>query len=84
MNPPLDYLLEAKLDSRGKIYFNEFGIDFDEYEELIRKRLDEHQSILIQKSNIKDVCALLDMKSSKYFYEFTQLFSRRSFCSNSW
>jgi hypothetical protein len=38
--------------------------DFDEYEELIRKRLDEHQSILVQKSNIKDVCALLDMKSN--------------------
>lgn len=65
--------LEAKLDSRGKVNFNEFAIDFDEYEELIRKRLDEHQSILIQKSNIKDVCALLDMKSSKYFYEFTFL-----------
>ena len=56
--------LAGKLDSRGKVYSNKFALDFDEYEELVRKRLDEHQSILIQKSNIKDVCALLDMKSS--------------------
>ena len=41
-------------------------VDFEEFEDLLRKKLDEHQSQLIQKSNIKDVCALLDSKSSKY------------------
>jgi hypothetical protein len=57
--------LSNKLDTKGKQLLPLKSIDFDEYEELIRKRLDEHQSILVQKSNIKDVCALLDMKSSK-------------------
>ena len=41
--------------------------DFDEFDEICRKKFDELQNHLLQKSNIKDVCALLDMKASKYF-----------------
>jgi hypothetical protein len=39
---------EGKLDSRGKfkdIYL--ICVDFEGYEEVIRKRLDEHQSMLV-------------------------------------
>jgi hypothetical protein len=45
----------AKLDAR----------DFDEFDAILRKKIEEIQAHLLQKSNIKDVCALLDMKSSK-------------------
>jgi hypothetical protein len=57
--------LAGKVDTRcNKLsLFN--LLDFEEFEELLRKKLDEHQSLLVQKSNIKDVCALLDSKSSK-------------------
>ncbi len=46
--------LNSKIDSR----------EFDEYDESLKRRFDEMQSHLLQKSNIKDVCALLDMKSN--------------------
>lgn len=39
-------------------------VDFDEFDEILRKKIEEVQNHLLQKSNIKDVCALLDMKSS--------------------
>lgn len=32
---------------------------------MLRKKVEELQGNVVQKSNIKDVCALLDMKSSK-------------------
>jgi hypothetical protein len=38
--------------------------DFDEFDEILRKKIEEIQNHLLQKSNIKDVCALLDMKSN--------------------
>lgn len=38
--------------------------DFDEFDEICRKKFDELQNHLLQKSNIKDVCALLDMKAN--------------------
>ena len=41
-------------------------LDFEEFDDLLRKKIEEMQALLIQKSNIKDVCALLDTKSSNY------------------
>lgn len=59
--------LTAKVDGRCKCCVNKcICVDFEEFEELIRKRLDEQHGQVLQKANIKDVCALLDMKSSKY------------------
>ena len=46
------------------IFINVDCLDFDDFDEILRKKLEEIQSHLLQKSNIKDVCALLDMKSS--------------------
>ena len=58
--------LAGKVDTRCKlINILRICVDFEEFEDLLRKKLDEHQSQLVQKSNIKDVCALLDTKSSK-------------------
>lgn len=45
-------------------------LDFDEFDEILRKKIEELQNHLLQKSNIKDVCALLDMKSSKFKQSF--------------
>jgi GTP-binding protein EngB required for normal cell division len=39
-------------------------VDFGEFEETLKKKIEEVQTLLLQKSNIKDVCALLDMKSN--------------------
>ena len=52
--------VQAKLDTR----------DFDEFDEILRKKIEELQNHLLQKSNIKDVCALLDTKSSKSSFQF--------------
>jgi len=46
--------LQRKVDTR----------EFEDYQEHQYRKYDEIQSALLQKSNIKDVCALLDMKSN--------------------
>jgi len=35
-------------------------IVFEEFDDLLRKKIEEMQALILQKSNIKDVCALLD------------------------
>lgn len=40
-------------------------VDFEEFDDLLRKKVEEMQAMIAQKSNIKDVCALLDTKSSR-------------------
>lgn len=59
--------INNKLDSRGKQQKQLNGLDFDEFDEILRKKIEELQNHLLQKSNIKDVCALLDLKSSIFF-----------------
>ena len=40
--------------------------DFELNDQVVKKSFDEVNRTVALKSNIKDVCALLDMKSSKY------------------
>jgi hypothetical protein len=35
-------------------------IVFEEFDDLLRKKIEEMQALILQKSNIKDVCVLLD------------------------
>ena len=42
------------------------GVGYEEFESEQTRESNEVKAVLTKKSNIKDVCALLDMKSSKY------------------
>lgn len=58
--------IQNKLETRGKLSSRSHLLaDFDAFDEILRKKIEELQNHMLQKSNIKDVCALLDMKSSK-------------------
>ena len=41
-------------------------VGYEEFENDQNREVNEMKAVLAKKSNIKDVCALLDMKSSKY------------------
>ena len=45
-----------------------FFTEFINFDKTLEEKLNDIVKQLARKSNIKDVCALLDMKSSKYFY----------------
>ena len=41
-------------------------VGYEEFENDQNREVNEIKAVMAKKSNIKDVCALLDMKSSKY------------------
>ena len=63
-------------DSFMLFFFTEF-VNFDK---TLEEKLNDIVKQLARKSNIKDVCALLDMKSSKYytFQKFLTIFFKKT------